>query len=89
MIIVSTETDIAVLQANYTHLTEKIGEVREEMRAGRKEMGDKLNEVLQTLVVQKATSQMRARIVSAVSHVATGGVTLAAVKLLHLPLSLG
>ncbi len=85
----SVESDIAVLQTNYTHLTEKIGEVRDEMRVNRKEMGDKLDTVLQTLVVQKATSQLRARIISAVSHVATGGVTLAAVKLLHLPLSLG
>lgn len=87
----SLEADvaIAVLQTNYTHLSEKIGEVQTETRAFRAEVGGKLDTVLNAIATRKATDAVRNRIIAAASHFATGSITLAAVKLLHIPLNLG
>lgn len=85
----STESDIAVLQANYLHLTGRVEEVRDEMRAGMLTVNAKLDTVITQMSVQKATSTMRARAMGFLSHGATGVVTLVAAKFLHIPLNLG
>jgi hypothetical protein len=87
---------IAVLQTNYENLTTRVGEFREEVRAQQTSMGQKMDAlggkfdlVIQGMREREAASKVRARIATALSHVATGSVTLAAIKWLHIPLSLG
>lgn len=94
--LVDARVSIAVLQTNYDNLSERVVEVRDEMRSGLASMGGKFDSmngkfdlVLNGMREREGASKVRARIASAVSHIATGGVTIAAIKLLHIPLSLG
>lgn len=85
----SADVEIAVLKTNYDHLSTKVDEVRTEMRTGIATMTTKLDAIATQLTVQKATNTMRARAMAFLSHGATGVITLAAAKFLHVPLNLG
>lgn len=97
--LVDARVAIAVLKTEYAHLSDRVGEIRDEMRKGMGDMNTKFDGmsgkfdlVIQGMREREATSKLRSRIVSALSHVATGGATLAtlaAAKWLHVPISLG
>jgi hypothetical protein len=92
----STEVEIAVLKTNYDHLSTKVDEVRDEMRSGMGTLGTKFDGMngkfdimLTGLRERDAASKLRGRFLLGLAHLSTSGVTLAAIKFLHIPLSLG
>ena len=92
----SNEVEIAVLKTNYEHLSTKVDEVRDEMRMGMAgistkfdNMSGKFDIMITGLRERDAASKLRGRLLVGLAHVSTSGVTLAAIKFLHIPLSLG
>lgn len=87
--LIDARVAIAVLETNYTNLSKKVDEVRDEMRSSMKDVGGKLDAIATQLSVQKATGTLRARALGFLSHAATGGATILVAKILHVPLNLG
>jgi hypothetical protein len=79
---VEMKVAIAVLETNYQHLSDGLEAVKQGMGT----LSDKMDTMLTQMRDQNTRSTMRARMISALSHVATGGVTLAVAKLLHMPM---
>lgn len=83
---VEMKVAIAVLETNYQHLSDKLEEVHSDYKKGMAAVSEKIDTVLVNIRDQQTRSTMRTRMISALSHVATGGVTLAVAKLLHMPM---
>jgi len=79
---VEMKVAIAVLETNYQHLSDRL----EDVQKGMSLVSDKMDTMLAQMRDQTTRSTMRSRMFSALSHVATGGVTLAVAKLLHMPM---
>lgn len=86
---IEVQKAVAVLENEVKHVTARVEEVRDEMRASMAGVNTKLDGIVQQLTVQKEVGKLRARLVALGSHATTGGLTLLAAKVLHLPINFG
>lgn len=82
---IKTAVAIAVLQQNYQHLDEKVDAVI----AGQEKINTSIQDLVVKMSEEKSRRSMMSRALGLASHAVTGGLTLVAAKILHVPLNLG